>query len=248
MNEFGNDQRDGPMKLVAYIRVSTANQQEAYGPDIQRKAIADWAKSGGHKIAAWQTDVISGASELRDRAGWREAAALVKAGQADGIVVARLDRLARDVMVQELLLRKLSELGGIVLSTRENENEMLNGESKDPSRKLVRVIMGAISEYDREMTVDRLAAGRQAKAARGGYAHGALPYGYRSAKGKLVEVPQEQAALQKMRSLAAQGVPTREIARVLTAEGYPTKRGGAWSSPTVSRILNRDNTRKAVSA
>ncbi len=234
------------MKLVAYIRVSTASQQEAYGPDIQRKAIADWAKSAGHKIAAWQTDVISGASELRDRAGWREAAALVKAGQADGIVVARLDRLARDVMVQELLLRKLSELGGTVLSTRESENEMLNGESKDPSRKLVRVIMGAISEYDREMTVDRLAAGRQAKAARGGYAHGALPYGYRSVKGKLVEVPQEQAALGKMRSLAAQGVPTREIARVLTAEGFPTKRGGVWSSPTVSRILNRHNNRRAT--
>jgi DNA invertase Pin-like site-specific DNA recombinase len=234
------------MKLVAYVRVSTAHQQEAYGPDIQRAAITAWAKADGHVIVAWQEDTISGASELRNRIGWCEAAALVKAGSAQGIVVARLDRLARDVMVQELLLRKLSDLGGVVLSTRENENEMLNGESKDPSRKLVRVIMGAISEYDREMTVDRLAAGRAAKAAMGGYAHGALPYGYRSVKGKLVEVPQEQAALAKMRALADQGVPTREIARVLTAGAYPTKRGGAWSSPTVSRILNRANTRRAT--
>jgi hypothetical protein len=68
-----------------------------------------------------------------------------------GVVVTRLNRLARDVMVQELLLRKLSDLGGTVLSTRENDNEMLNRESKEPSRKLVHVIMGAISEYDREM-------------------------------------------------------------------------------------------------
>ena len=110
---------------------------------------------------SWQEDTISGASELRNRAGWGEAAALVKSGQVQGVVVARLDRLARDVMVQELLLRKLSDLGGIVLSTRENDNEMLNGESKEPSRKLVRVIMGAISEYDREMTVDRLAQAAQ---------------------------------------------------------------------------------------
>jgi DNA invertase Pin-like site-specific DNA recombinase len=145
-------------------------------------------------------------------------------------------------MVQELLLRKLSDLGGIVLSTRENENEMLNGESKDPSRKLVRVIMGAISEYDREMTVDRLAAGRTAKAARGGYAHGALPYGYRSVKGKLVPVPIEQHALAKMKALSAQGVPVNEIARVLTAEGHPTKRGGRWCGATVARILRRANT------
>ncbi|VBA45619.1 hypothetical protein LAUMK191_00421 [Mycobacterium attenuatum] len=228
------------MRVVAYVRVSSAHQQEAYGPEVQREAIRKWAKAGGHKIVSWQEDTISGASELRDRAGWCEAAALVKSSAAQGVVVARLDRLARDVMVQELLLRKLSDLGGIVLSTRENENEMLNGESKDPSRKLVRVIMGAISEYDREMTVDRLAAGRAAKAARGGHAHGALPYGYRSASGKLVPVPAEQAALSKMKALSAQGVSTREIARVLTADGHPTKRGGTWCAATVARILKRD--------
>ena len=228
------------MRVVAYVRVSSAHQQEAYGPEVQREAIRKWAKAGGHKIVSWQEDTISGASELRDRAGWCEAAALVKSGAAQGVVVARLDRLARDVMVQELLLRKLSDLGGIVLSTRENENEMLNGESKDPSRKLVRVIMGAISEYDREMTVDRLAAGRAAKAARGGHAPGAVPYGYRSANGKLAPIPAEQAALVKMKALSAQGVSTREIARVLTAEGHPTKRGGTWCAATVARILKRD--------
>lgn len=236
------------MRVVAYMRVSSAHQQEAYGPEVQSAAIRAWAKAGGHKVVAWETDVISGASELRDRAGWCEAAALIKSGHAQGVVVARLDRLARDVMVQELLLRKLSDLGGVVLSTRENENEMLNGESKDPSRKLVRVIMGAISEYDREMTVDRLAAGRAAKAARGGYAHGALPYGYRSVKGQLVPVVAEQHALAKMRALSAQGVPVNEIARVLAAEGHPTKRGGRWCGATVARIMRRARTEMAVTA
>jgi DNA invertase Pin-like site-specific DNA recombinase len=234
------------VRAVAYVHVSSAHQQEAYGPEVQREAIRKWAKVGGHKVVSWQTDVISGASELRDRAGWCEAAAQVKSGEAQGVVVARLDRLARDVMVQELLLRKLSDLGGIVLSTRENENEMLNGESKDPSRKLVRVIMGAISEYDREMTVDQLAAGRAAKAARGGYAHGALPYGYRSAKGRLVPLPAEQRALVKMKALSAQGVPVNEIARVLTAEGHATKRGGRWCGATVARIIKRANAKDAA--
>jgi DNA invertase Pin-like site-specific DNA recombinase len=231
------------VRVVAYVRVSSAHQAEAYGPEVQRSAIRAWAKAEKHKVVAWPEDVISGASELRNRAGWQEAAAFVKSGKADGVVVARLDRLARDVMVQELLLRKLSEFGGIVLSTRANENEMLNGESKDSSRKMVRVIMGAISEYDREMTVDRLAAGRQAKAARGGHAHGALPYGYSSANGKLVPEPTEQAALRKMKALAAQGVPLRDIAEALTAEGHPTKRGGQWCAATVGRILRRANTK-----
>jgi DNA invertase Pin-like site-specific DNA recombinase len=144
-------------------------------------------------------------------------------------------------MVQEYLLRNLSDFGGILLSAREGENELLNGESKDPSRKLIRTILGAVSEYDREMVSDRLSAARHAKAAGGGYAHGALPYGYHSQGGKLVPVAAEQKALAKMRLLAGQGVPNREIARVLTAEGYPTKRGGQWCAATVARIIKRAN-------
>lgn len=227
------------MKVIAYVRVSSARQQEAYGPEIQEQDIARWAKAHGHKVIAWFGDAISGGSELTSREGWRKAATLVKDGIAEGIVVARLDRLARDVMVQEYLLRNLTDFGGVVLSARDSENEMLAGESKDPSRKMIRTILGAVSEYDREMTVDRLQAGRRAKAARGGYAHGALPYGWASEHGKLVPVPIEQEALDEMTSLAEQGVSLSEIATVLTAKGYPTKRGGTWSSPTVSRILRR---------
>lgn len=227
------------MRVVAYVRTSTARQQEAYGPDVQRAAIREWAKRHGHRVVSWQSDTISGTSELASRDGWRDAAALVKSGKADGVVVARLDRLARDLMVQELLLRKLSDFGGVVLSARDSENEMLTGESKDPSRKLVRTILGAISEYDREMISDRLTAARKAKADGGGYAHGALPYGQKSVGGVLVPVEVEQKALEEMHSLARQGVSTREIATRLTALGYPTKRGGTWSSPTVARILKR---------
>lgn len=233
------------MRVIAYIRTSTARQGEAFGPDVQRAAIRQWARANGHTVASWQTDTISGTSELASRDGWREAAAQIRAGRAQGIVVARIDRLARDVMIQELLLRNLNELGGVVMSARESENDLLTGESNDPSRKLIRTILGAVSEYDREMITERLTSARKAKAARGGYAHGALPYGYRSQRGKLVAVPAEQKALRTMAMLAAQGVPLQQIARTLTEQGHPTKRGGQWSAATVSRILKRTNA-KAV--
>lgn len=236
------------MRLVASIRVSTARQQEAFGPEVQREAIRKWAKANGHRIVSWQTDTITGTSELRDRAGWVNAEELVKDGTAEGIVIARLDRLARDVLVQELLLRNLNRLGGVVLSARESENELLTGESKDPSRKLIRTILGAISEYDREMIADRLESARKAKAAAGGYAHGALPYGYRSEGGELVEHPTEQAALRRMVALAADGYSTRQIAATLTAEGHPTKRQktDTWSGATVARILARQRTQSTA--
>ena len=102
-------------------------------------------------MVSWQTDTISGMSELASRAGWLAAETLVKGRKADGMVVARLDRLARDVLVQELLLRNTHRLGGVMLSARESENDLLPGESKDPSRKLFRTMIRAISEYDPEM-------------------------------------------------------------------------------------------------
>ncbi|AWG65278.1 resolvase [Mycobacteroides abscessus] len=227
------------MRLVAYLRVSTARQQEAFGPEVQREAIRKWAKANDHRVVSWQTDTITGTSELRDRTGWVNAEDLVKDGTAQGIVIARLDRLARDVLVQELLLRNLNRLGGVVLSARESENELLTGESKDPSRKLIRTILGAISEYDREMITDRLESARKAKAAAGGYAHGALPYGYRSEGGKLVPHRLEQDALRRMVELSGDGYSTRQIAAKLSEEGHPTKRGGNWVGATVARILSR---------
>ena len=118
------------MRVVGYVRVSSAKQAEAYGPEVQRKAIQQWAKAKGHNIIDWQTDVISGTSKLDHRVGWREAAALVKSGKADGVVVARLDRLARDVMVQEYLLRNMIEFGGVLMSARDNEDELLNASQK----------------------------------------------------------------------------------------------------------------------
>lgn len=234
------------MKVVAYLRVSTTKQQEAYGPEVQRKAIRQWAKVNGHRVIAWHTDVISGASELHDRAGWRDAAELVKTGKASGVVVARLDRLARDVLVQEYLLRNLTDFGGVVLSARDSENEMLAGESRDPSRKMIRTILGAVSEYDREMTVDRLAAARAAKASHGGYAHGALPYGYRSVAGKLVPIAAEQKVIAHMRQLLTQGLTYRDIACRLNADSTPAKRGGAWTHGAVARIVKRSNAKGSV--
>jgi len=87
------------------------------------------------------------------------------------------------------------------------------------------------------MTLARLKAARLAKAAAGGYAHGAPPYGWTGSNGSLVQVPSEQRALARMVELRRAGLSMREIAVDLDVEGQPTKRGGQWSSSTVSRIL-----------
>lgn len=249
-----NENKVKTAKLVAYLRVSTIEQADkGYGLDVQREAITKAAKELGARIVEWCIDEgKSGTLDASNRPGLTEALGLVRTGRADGLIVRDLDRLARKVSVQEPILAEVWRNTGASVYTASPAEEVQRDDPDDPMRTAMREMAGVFAGLERGLIVKRLRDGRRTKAANGGHVNGPAPYGYRTAPkgpnnphGALVEVPQEQAALQKMRKLAAQGVPTREIARVLTAEGYPTKRGGAWSSPTVSRILNRDTSRRA---
>lgn len=242
-------------RLVAYLRVSTIEQAEhGYGLDAQRKAVRSAASKLGARIVAWTADEgVSGTLNADDRPGLTEALGMIRNAKADGLIVRDLDRLARAVSVQEAVLAEVwcNEGAGVFVSAPAQEVE--RDDPDDPMRTAMREMAGVFAGLDRRLIVKRLRDGRRAKAELGGHPTGSPPYGWRTDKrsfdnpnGKLVPVPIEQEALRKMLALSEQGVPTREIARVLEAEGYPTKRGGSWSSPTVARILKRAKTEEAV--
>jgi DNA invertase Pin-like site-specific DNA recombinase len=78
--------------LIAYLRVAPRERSgERPGLDVQRDAIARAARSEGWEIVRTEEDVRSGRT-LR-RPGLRAALAACRAGEAEGLVVARLDRL-----------------------------------------------------------------------------------------------------------------------------------------------------------
>ena len=229
------------MKLVAYLRVSTDRQaEEGLGLEVQQAAVRAYARSGGHRIVETLKDEgISGAKELDHRPALAEALAMVKEGAADGIVVYRLDRLARDLVLQEQLLSEVRRLGGTMHTTAGGEAHFLNDDPDDPSRKLIRQVLGAVNEYERSMISLRLRSGRLRKAENGGYAFGAPAFGQRSEDRALVTDPAEQATIDRIKVLRAEGASLREIASSLTDEGHATKRGGQWHPVTISRILGR---------
>ncbi len=102
------------------------------------------------------------------------------------MVVHRLDRLARDLVLQEQLLAECWKMDATVSSTAAGEDAYLRDDPSDPSRRLIRQVLGAVSDYERAMVRLRLATGRRHKADAGGYAYGAPPFGYRSDGGHLV--------------------------------------------------------------
>jgi DNA invertase Pin-like site-specific DNA recombinase len=230
------------MKVAAYLRVSTDRQaEEGLGLAVQEHAIHDWASSHDHVIVGWFRDEgVSGSNGLEHRLGLADALEALKAGEAGGLVVYRLDRLARDLVLQEHLLADIHRLGAEAFSTSAAEGSYLTDDPDDPSRKLIRQVLGAVAEYERGMIALRLRSGRRRKAASGGYAFGAPPYGYRADGGSLVAIPDEQAALERMRSLRQGGLTYEAIARSLQRDGFPTKRGGEWHGKVVRAALGRN--------
>jgi DNA invertase Pin-like site-specific DNA recombinase len=126
-----------------------------------------------------------------------------------------------------------------VFSTSAAEASYLGDDPDDPSRKLIRQVLGAVNEYERAMISLRLRSGRRRKAENGGYAYGSPPFGWRAVGRELVEDAAEQEALRRMRELRAAGRSYRDIAATLSAEGHEPKRGASWYPMTVREVLRR---------
>lgn len=228
-------------RIVGYLRVSTAEQAEhGAGLDVQRRAIQAWARANRHRIVLWAVDAgVSGSNGLDTREGLHDALSALRENEAAGIVVYRLDRLARDLIIQETLLAEVRRLGGEVYSTSAAESAYLGDDPADPSRKLIRQVLGAVAEYERSMIRLRMTAGRRRKAEHGGYIGGLTTYGYQAEKGELVPDASQQATLARIAELRAGGASLREIAAMLTAEGFQPKRSSRWHPETLRRIVAR---------
>lgn len=232
------------MRIAAYIRVSTDRQAEdGWGLEVQRSCIQKWAAENGHSIIRWCSDEgVSGTVDALDREGLGCVLAAIEGGLADGLVVARLDRLARRLHVQEAALAHVWRSGGKVFSV--DGGEVLCDDPEDPMRTAMRQMIGVFGELERSMIAKRMREGRRAKAQAGGFAYGAPPFGFRAEGRELVPDPAEQRVLEEIQSLRAGGSSFQAIADQLNADGIPTKRGTStaasrWHRASVRRALER---------
>lgn len=231
------------MRHAVYLRVSTDHQAETGGGlEIQERECRAWLRRNGHQLAEVCVDAgRSGTAELAERPGLVRALGAVQDDRADGVLVHRLDRLARDVVLQEQLLAELHRRGKELHSCSATEDEHLIDSPDDPTRALVRRILGAIASYEREVIRLRLVSGLERKRQAGGYIGGGVPYGFQSRGGELVPVPAEQATVTLIRKLHRQGRSYRGIGAVLEARGIASHApSGKWRPNTIRAIVMRE--------
>lgn len=212
------------MKAFAYLRVSGKGQIEGDGFTRQLETIKKYAATNGIKVVkVFREEGLSGTTDLENRPALM---ALLEALAADGIrlvLVEKLDRLARDLMVQETILADLRKREFDIISVMEPDLCQ-----NDPTRVLMRQIFGAISQYEKAMIVAKLRGARQRMKAKTGRCEGRKPYGFYEG---------ESAILDRMKALRSEGKGFDRIADEMNAEGLKPRTGERWWGRTVNNIL-----------
>ncbi len=207
------------MRVIGYIRVST-EEQAAGGTSMGAQAakLKGYAQLYEHDLVDLVEDPGASAKTL-DRPGLRRALAMLERGEADGLLVAKLDRLTRSVRDMAHLLEP--ELFGGRFELLSVEEQL---DTRTPVGRLVINILAAVSQWEREEIGKRTRTGLQ----------------FLRSQGVRLGAPatDDPAVIARVLELRRDGLSYREICGVLTAEGWPTLRGGAWSTSVVKRIMS----------
>ena len=215
---------------VSYVRVSGLGQRDGDGPERQRQAIARAAKRERLTVVKEYADLgISGTTEGADRPGMAQLLAEVVALGATVVLVEKADRIARDVLVSELLLRQFRQLGVVVLTA---DGVNLTDET-NATGVLVAQLLSAVAQFDRASIVAKLRAARDRKRAATGRCEGPRPFG---------ELPGEAEALAALRALARKKpgcdpLTWAEIATLANAAGIRSRSGRPWTRGTCWNVL-----------
>ena len=221
-------------KALAYLRVSSKGQINKDGFPRQRDTILKYAKANSLEIVSeYRDEGVSGTKELEHRQGL---AALLDFIESNGIrivLVERADRLARDLMVGEVILGQFRGLGVSVIAADSGVD--LTAGDDNPTRTLIRQVLGAVSQFEKSVIVLKLRAARERIKRKTGRCEGRKPYGY---------YPGEDGIIKRIKELhrkphgeSRAGFQT--IAKRLNKEKVPTRSGAKWSGVLIKSILTR---------
>jgi site-specific DNA recombinase len=222
-------------KAIGYVRVSTDQQADSgLGLDAQRQTLRAAADRLGLPLATIYEDAgLSGSLSLEDRPGLLEVVAAV--GRGDTLLVAKRDRLGRDVVAVAMIERLVTRKGARVVSAAGEGTD-----SDEPTALLLRRIVDAFSEYERLLAGARTKAALRAKRAQGLRA-GNVPFGFSlGADGRsLVPCASERATLAVIAECREAGYSLRDIAEELNRRGLRTRSGAAWRHEYVANLLRQ---------
>lgn len=221
-------------KAFGYLRTSGKGQIGNDGFPRQREAILRHAKANRIEIVQEFTDeAVSGTLDAMDRHGLTDLFVALKANGVRLVIVENATRLARDLMISEIILGEFRKIGVRVISADGGIDLTLGND--DPSGKLIRQILGAVAEWEKCALVQKLRASRLRIRRAGGKCEGKKPYGH---------TPDEMQVVNSILEYRKGGKSYVAIADQLNADSIKPRQGQKWHPTQVQRILQRAEANK----
>ncbi len=136
------------MRIVGYVR-EASDPEEGPTAFAQHEEIRRYATRHGHALIAVCQDARTPGHPL-GRTGYRSLLGVLATGEAEAVIVAALEALSGDMIVQEILLWDLRARGVSVLSASADDQAVL-GAGPDPTRMLIRDVLSRVSEHAEEL-------------------------------------------------------------------------------------------------
>ena len=203
---------------IGYVRVSTEKQaEEGYGLDVQTDSITRYARNFGSKnLVIFCDDGYTGTK--MERPALQSVIKLIEDFnnkktkiRITSMFVFKIDRLGRTMLgtvqfIQDYIVCKKDCMGS---KTNNNEYDInfiateepaCRIEKNNPQGKFLLMLFASLAEYDRDLIVQKMKRGKQARAADGKWQGGGTPpfgYIYDKEQGELIVVPEEAAKVRE---------------------------------------------------
>lgn len=216
-------------RAVAYVRVSTEKQVE-HGLSLEAQQAKPTAYAALYDLAHVAVEVDAGASAKTLQRALRR----LKAGEAEALLVVKLDRWTRSVRDFGALVETYFLAGQWSLMS---VGEQID--TRTAAGHMVLNILAAVSQWERETVGERTAEAMAYKRQQREYTGGEPPYGWQLAADGVHLNPHvdEQTIIREALELKAAGLSLRKIGARLAARGLLPRQGKAWHPKTVRDLL-----------
>lgn len=224
-------------KAYMYLRVSTQQQTEKFGLDVQKSEIEKYCLENDIEIVgAFEDDGVTG--KIVERDGLQEMlTALEENQEVKNVVCLNCSRLWRSDIAGGLIRYNLSKMECDIISVQEPSYSLY---TNDPSDYLINSIMQALASYDRMQINKKLAAGRSAKARKGQKSCGSAPFGYKWQDAEIIIDWNNNLIVKDIFEMYVECRNLTEVSRRCTQKGYRTSTGIDFSKQAISNILHND--------
>ncbi len=224
-------------QVFAYLRVSDRSQVDKGGFDRQLKSIKAYCADQGFKIAdVYREEGISGTKDELERPTFQNMITAILGNGIRTIVVESLDRLARELRIQEQILFYLARHDICLISANTGEN-VTEAVKSDPMKNALIQIQGVFSELDKKQLVSKLQRGREKAKRDRGKCEGRKHYGEESEEER--QIIKRITYMRRKSKYQEKRMSFQKIATALNEDGIKTRLGKNWTSTGIKNVVDK---------